>query len=345
VPRLQWVGLGQPLEVVEHHPGLALRGTDTGYYLSANPDGSLRALKRWPSGPRKSPVMAFDIVEEGNGTPFLASKHGTHSYDSIERREIPNPMDEALLPITVMLVKVDGEEYVAEDPPKAYCSCASLHGASLLRAWASRHYVLDHRSQRAYIARAMGICLDILLVKTSLGIIPNNLNDMVCLMTIAARRVTQQGNQIEFTKLASRRHVLKEMERLLEFQRSEIKQEAEKAAQVEDKKPKKLSKQSTFSVLAFEVKEAPNFTVTAEELTNMNCLLQRMDAATMSSLLTKSMEILHNAEVQLEEDEHARLQATQQPPNTVNTSAPAGKRQISIFSLAACGSQMPPTPD
>jgi len=178
----------------------------------------------------------------------------------------------------------------------------------------------------------MGTCLDILLVKTSLGSIPNNLNDMVCLLTIAARRVSQQGNQIEFTKLASRRHVLEEMERLLEFKRSEIEKKAEK---VENKKEKALSTKNMISTLAFEAKDTPNFTVTAEELTNMNCLLKRIDEATTSSFLKKSMEILHKAEVQLEQDEFDRLQASQQP-GEVNTSAPDVKRQTSIFLMSSC---------
>jgi len=334
VPRLQWVGVGQPLEVVEHHPGLALRAATTGYYLAANLDSTLRVLKRWPRGPGKPPVMAFDIIEQGDEPPLLMSKHGTHGYDSIEHREVQNPMGVELLPIPLIVVTVDGEEYRAEDPPKVRCSLASLHNGALLRAWASRHYILDGRSQRAYIARAMGTCLDILLVKTCLSCIPDSLNDIVCLMTIAARRVTNQGNQVELTKAASRRHVLEEMEGLLEFKRNEIKEKAEKAAKGEDQqRPKgKLSKKSTFSALSFEVKEKPDFTVTAEELTVMNCLLQRCDATIMFSLLTKSMDILRKAEAQLEEDEQER--AIDKPlSNETRPSVVLPKRKVTDFSL------------
>jgi len=185
----------------------------------------------------------------------------------------------------------------------------------------------------------MGTCLDILLVKTSLGVVPSNLNDMVVLMTIAARRVTKQGNQIEFTKAASRKHVLEEMASLLEFKRNEIKEKAEKAANAQNKEEKAFSRKSTFSALSFEVKDAPDFTVTAEELTGLNCLLQRNDAATMFLLLMKSMDILEKAERQLEEDEEERLQAFRRPrANSDTSSQPALSKQFSIFSLVSgCG--------
>jgi len=87
--------------------------------------------------------------------------------------------------------------------------------------------------------------------------------------------------------------------------------------------------------LSFEVKETPDFTVTAEELTVMNCLLQCVDAATMFSLLTKSMDLLCKAEVQLEEDEQERLQATHKPPSNEVGPSEVLPRQFSFISLVS----------
>jgi len=289
--------------------------------------------------------MAFDIVEQGNDTPLLMSKHGIHGYDGIEHRELPNPMGEEFQPITVLIVTVDGEEYIAEDLPKVRCTCASVRNGALLRAWASRHYILDGRSQRAYIARAMGACLDILLVKASLACIPSNLNDMVCLMTIAARRVTKKGNQVELIKPASRRHILEEMESLLEFKRNEIKEDAEKALKAGDKKEKPMSKKNTFSSLSFQLTDTQDFTVTGEEITIMNCLLQRVDEAIMYSLLTKSLDILNKAETRLEEDEEERRAFHKAPSDDIISSLPDVERECTIFSFASSCLQVDPMVD
>lgn len=331
-PRLKWVGLGQPLEVISHHAGFALRGTNTGYYLSANPDGELRVLKKWPRGPGKPPVMAFALSEQGNDTPLLVSTHGVHSYDSIEQKEVPSPRGEEIMPITVMVVTVHGEEYIVEDPPRVRCTCVPLHNGSILRAWASRHYLLDARSQRAYIAHTMGTFLDFLLVKANLGCIPSNLNDIVCLMTIAARRVANQGDQVELTNPASRRQVLEEVERVLEFNRNKIKEDAE---QPQDEKAKFVSQKSTFSVLACKFQSTPDFTVSVEELTNMNCLLQHNDSAIVLSLLAKTVDIIDKAVAQLEEYKQERLQASQAPPSNVETiSSDTITKQFAVFSCS-----------
>jgi hypothetical protein len=237
----------------------------------------------------RAAITAFDIVECGDVSE-LVSKHGKHVCDCITFRELPCPQEDESEAIRIPCVTMDGEEYEACAPSHGCCSLSGLLGR-LLRFWASKHYKLSTKQQRQYLAYSMGMTFDLLLVKSNSQGIPADLHGIICLMSIAIRRVEQSGNQVDLNKAASRRHVLQEIQAMLDFKYSKKLQMYEAGTLA--KEPTSF-KRRTFMFLEGTV-EKPDFTLTAEEIVSLNYRLQRSSAETINSILATCLEMIQNA--------------------------------------------------
>jgi len=254
------------------------------------------------------------------------STHGKHDCDGISTREVPDPRGEDFEPFRTMYVSVEGEEYEVCVPPQANCTLSGLRVEHLLRLWASKHYKLSRRQQRLYLARSIGVSFELLLVKAKLGTIPNNLNDIICLLTIAMRRMSEEGDPVELNKPASRRRVFQEIQRLLDLKRNEISRTAEEVTATKSL----LTAVKTRSKIVQETAETPDFTVTAEEVTNLNYLLNRTSNLMTQYIIASCMAMLQQAEEDFHPAEHPELLAADVNP----VKGPIVKKGFPTFS---CG--------
>jgi len=265
VPRLAWNGVGRPLEIVEHDPGFALLGTSSGMYLTPCEDGSL-TLSNKPS--------IFELL--GHATqPRIASSLGVHEVERLYTRR-------------AVLLRALEEDFKVADPSANMGRCARWwHNSQLLRDWTSRHFELSHCKQRAYLARTMGLILNLLLTKANLYCIPTSLNELACVVPLAIRNITATGGDGDIAKVSSQDAVMHELRRLLEACQPDEK------VQELDHMPKQRFYTRSDNVLTAS---ADRCSVSAEDVMCLYCKLRQLDSWTLMRFLDCCIRVLGEAD-------------------------------------------------
>jgi len=300
VPHLCWHGVGLPIQVVEHHPGVALKNIRTGKYLTMSEDGNLAATSRI-----MNEKTTFELLEgedgSEDGTAKLTGTYGTVLVDVATN-------DDGDQQITV-----EGEEYRTKRPGVWY------HPKVLLRAWVSSHYKLRRRDQRNYIARGISETLSYLLVQGNVHVIPHNINDFVCLMPIAIRRIVDAGGTVDLSRASCRREILEEIKFLV---KSKNDAHGGKRMSV-GTLTRSLSSTATFTHKANS--DLSEFMITPEEIMGMIVMLQRLNEGPLHDLIVASMEIIKRQQEKVDEEKAKAMSLKWAPKSMVGVRGDSGE--------------------
>jgi len=282
VPHLAWHGVGLPIQVVEHHPGIALKNVRTKRFMTMSEDGTLSATSRMLN---KKTSFELSEGEEGaeEGTGKLTGTYGSVIVDVITNDDGDQ------------MVRYDGEEYKTTHPGVWW------HPKVLLSAWVSSHYKLRRRDQRNYIARGISETLSYLLVQGNVHVIPHNINDFVCLMPIAIRRITEAGGTVDLSRASCRREVLDEIKSLV---KSKNESNGGKRVSV-GTLATSLSRSATFTHKGHS--DMSDFMITPEEIMGMIVMLQRLNEGPLHDLIVASMDIIKRQQEKVDEEKAKRM--------------------------------------
>jgi len=222
-------------------------------------------------------AATFEVVLNGDEEPALVTKQGNYKADKVELRGLGIERQ--------LIVNVNGEEFEAMRPENGFLNTLKNGFA---RIFARSHYKLGARQQRAYLARSIGKAIDTCLVKGNMGMLPSNMQHMVCIGAIALRRIAR-GGPVELANATTQHKCLDEVKRLLERKKPEIMDAGTQSAR----------SQGTFTQLA-ETDESPEFSVNAEELMCMACAMQRCDLSTLTRFVAALMLTFDDSERELD---------------------------------------------
>mmetsp|Transcript_3474 Transcript_3474/g.6776 ORF Transcript_3474/g.6776 Transcript_3474/m.6776 type:complete len:654 (-) Transcript_3474:52-2013(-) len=293
VPHLAWHGVGLPIQVVEHHPGIALKNERTKRYLTMKEDGSLAATSRMVN---KKTTFELSFGEENcpEGTGQLTGTYGSVVVDVFTNDDGDQQ------------VRYEGEDYKTCHPGVWW------HPKVILRAWVSSHYKLRRRDQRNYIARGISETLSYLLVQGNVHVIPHNINDFVCLMPIAIRRITSAGGTVDLSRASCRRDVLEEVKYLVN-----TKNESNRGKRMSvNTMTNSLSESTTFTHKAHSA--LSEFMVTPEEIMGMIVMLQRLSEGPLHDLILASMEIIKRQQDKVDEEQAKSMSLKWAPKSMVS---------------------------
>jgi len=225
----------------------------------------------------------FEIVENGDEDPMLVTGQGTFGIDCVELREFVEEEK--------FLVVVNGDEFAAMSPDNGFVnSILKNHIARVCARW---HYKLGVKQQRAYLAKGIGKTMNTLLVKGNMGGLPSDLNDMVCIGSVALRRIAR-GGFVELAKATTQRKCLDEVKRLL------VEHKKQQSLETEEKEWSAVAVQRSTYTQIVETDESPEFSVNAEEVMCMALAMQRCDVSSLASFVTALMRVLHEWMADLE---------------------------------------------